>query len=81
VSATSVSDLSALIDKLTNSIEVAATGESFATVLTRLTGSQKRELKTRTGFLIDLVSWPSMAVTFTNSRPLPSLRSFKVLLA
>lgn len=45
MSTTSVAGISALIDKLTNSIEVATTGESFATVLTRLTGSQKRELK------------------------------------
>jgi hypothetical protein len=55
VSTTSVAGLSALIDKLTNSIEVAATGESFATVLTRLTSSQKRELKKK-DWLFD---WPS----------------------
>lgn len=45
MSSTAVPGLSALIDKLTNSIEVATTGESFATVLTRLTSSQKRQLR------------------------------------
>lgn len=41
----SVPGVSALIDKLTNSIELAATGKSFATVLTRLTGPQRRRLQ------------------------------------
>jgi hypothetical protein len=36
--------VSALIDKLTNSIELTATGESFATVLTQLTGAQRRQV-------------------------------------
>jgi hypothetical protein len=45
VPTSSTSGLSALIDKLTNSIELAATGESFATVLTRVTGAQRRQLK------------------------------------
>jgi hypothetical protein len=54
VSTTSVTGLSALIDKLTNSIEVTATGESFATVLTRLSSSQKRELRKKDW----LFNWP-----------------------
>lgn len=41
----SISGVSALIDKLTNSIELAATGESFATMLTQLTSTQRRQLK------------------------------------
>lgn len=44
VPASSTPGVSALIDKLTNSIELAATGESFATVLTQLTSAQRREL-------------------------------------
>ncbi|MVN79267.1 hypothetical protein GO988_23285 [Hymenobacter sp. HMF4947] len=41
----SVPRVSALIDKLTHSIELAATGEFYATVLTRLSGTQRRQLQ------------------------------------
>jgi hypothetical protein len=50
----SVLGVSALIDKLTNSIELTATGESFATELTRLTGPQRRQLKKKDW----LFNWP-----------------------
>lgn len=49
-----VAGVSALIDKLTNSIELAATGESFDTVLTQLTSTQRRQLKKKDW----LFNWP-----------------------